>query len=460
MYCPSLRPTAACAQLGKPGGAARPPSRLSRCVFALLTLALLALGRPSVHAAPKCPNLAILLDQSHSMAENPQGQTESDRTKTKWGIATTALTSINNRFNGRLPIAYTNFPRYDGSCVVYDTFRIPVSYSNLQAINNALIDNPFAGGTTPMCTAISKLADEMAFTDPQRPNYILLVTDGIPESACCGVDPVQNTVDAITAAASQSPAVKTIVVGFGNLPQSDRDALNRMAVAGKLPNKGTTQFYEATDSTTLNTVLDGILRTLVTGDAGDPLLCEDGCYGSGCPTGQVCLKNACTANPCASSNPACPDGQSCLFDGTAASCVAACKDPCPRDTRCSNGKCIPDPCGGPCPSGQRCVGGACENDPSCSNVICHASQGCFAGKCIDNPCTYTTCPDGTGCVDFTGMCMAPRPDTGSGTVGCACQLGSHTSANWMGPLSACLLVALLLRRRARSVRASQSRPLN
>ncbi|MBL9003210.1 MAG: VWA domain-containing protein [Myxococcales bacterium] len=397
---------------------------------------------------PRCPNLAILLDQSASMNDNPQGMLESDRSKTKWAIATATLTTLNNNLNGRLPLAYTNFPRYDGSCVPYETFRVPLGSSNKTEINNAMIEYPFKAGTTPMCTAISKLADEMAFKDPQRPHYILLLTDGVPDAACCGVDPVQATINAIGAAIAQSPPVKTIVVGFGNLPASDRDALNRMAVAGGLPKQGTNKFYEATDAASLNTVLNTILRTLVVGDAGAGVLCEDGCYGTPCPTGEVCLQDACKANPCTSQQ--CPNGQACLFTAQGASCVGTCKSPCPLKSRCENGLCVPDPCGGPCPSGQQCLNGACQPDPRCDALLCHGGQGCIEGKCVDNPCSYTTCPEGTECVDFTGMCMAPRPPGFDQTGGCQCKVSSDSPAGLLGPLSALLLLTWLVRRRLRA----------
>jgi hypothetical protein len=411
----------------------------------------LSLWTSAAAAPPRCPNLALLLDQSTSMNQNPQGGIESDRTKTKWAIATTSLTALNNNITGRLPLSYTNFPQYNGTCVAYDTFRVPLGYKNQKAINDAMIENPFTTGATPMCTAITKLADEMAFTDPQRPHYILMLTDGAPDASCCGANPVQATVDAIAAAAGQSPPVKTIVVGFGNLPPTERDSLNRMAQAGGLPKKGTNQFYEAADADSLNSVLNTILHTLVVGDAGGGLLCEDGCYATPCPSGQACIADECKPNPCTTQT--CPEGQSCLFNGVTASCVAACKSPCPLRSRCSNGACVPDPCSGPCESGFSCYQGVCEPDSKCDNVLCHTSQACIEGKCVDNPCLYTTCPEGTQCVDFTGMCMAPRPPGFSQTLGgCQCQLGHDSPAGVLGPLTglALCLVLLALRRQRRA----------
>lgn len=416
---------------------------------------ILALGWASpVEAAPRCPNLTILLDESASMKQTPKGVAPQTGELSKWQIATSSLRTIVNKYDGLLPLGYSNFPYRESSC---DTrsFNVPVGYGTRQAIIDAMFAFPTAypwnGGSTPTCTAVSNLAADPALKDTTRQQYILLVTDGAPEAVCCGVDPVKSTVDAITAAASQSVPVRTIVVGFGNLPAAEQTALDQMAFSGGVPDSGDHKFFSADSAATLDTKLASILKTLVGGDAGAAVTCEDGCYGSGgCPSGQVCLKNACVANPC--STQSCPSGQSCLFTGTTGTCVAACSSPCPAGTRCDNGSCVADACGGPCPAGQMCntANGQCLPDPKCATVACHTTQGCIAGKCVDNPCTYTTCPAGTQCVDFSGMCMPPRsPDDTGMNTGCQCDLGGRSHATELGPLGALLVLGLLMHRRHR-----------
>lgn len=423
-------------------------------VGGLAGLVALGLAGP-VEAAPRCPNLTILLDESASMKQTPKGVAPQTGELSKWQIATSSLKTIVNKYDGLLPLGYSNFPYRESSC---DTrsFNVPVGYGTRQAIIDAMFAFPTAypwnGGSTPTCTAVSNLAADPVLKDATRQQYILLVTDGAPESVCCGSDPVQSTVDAITAAASQSVAIRTIVVGFGNLPAPEQAALDSMAFAGGVPDgSGTHKFFSADSAASLDAKLASILQSLVGGDAGASVTCEDGCYGSaGCPSGQVCLKNACVANPC--STQSCPSGQSCLFTGTSASCVATCSASCPGGTRCENGSCVADACGGPCPAGQMCnaANGQCLADPKCTNVACHTTQGCIAGKCVDNPCLYTTCPEGTQCVDFTGMCMAPRSADGSGmNTGCQCDLGGRSHATELGPLSALLVLGLLVQRRLR-----------
>src|SRR6185295_18335366 len=120
-----------------------------------------------------------------------------------------------------------------------------------------------------------------------------------PEVGCCPGDPVQTTVNSITAARSQTPSIKTIVVGFGVVP-AEAAALDSMAMAGGLPdNDPAHKFYLASDQASLDTKLASILKQLLGGDAGEPVLCEDGCYGNGCPgMNEVCINSQCKPNTC------------------------------------------------------------------------------------------------------------------------------------------------------------------
>lgn len=420
-------------------------------------------------AAASCPNLSILLDQSASMAKTPAGNTPLSGEKSKWDIAVAALSNIITKYDGLLPIGYSNFPYQDSSCDTRGFYvdtqygrNCTVGYGTYNAIYEAMhyfpTGTPWMGGSTPTCTAVARLAAENPLKDPSRAQYILLVTDGAPEAACCGnTDPVKATVDAIAAAANQVPAVRTIVVGFGVVP-SEHAALDAMAMAGGLPNSDSShKFYLVSDGNSLDKTLSGILSSLIGGDAGAPVACEDGCYGNRCPSGQVCLKNQCTANLC--NGKSCPMGQHCLFDGENGTCVFDCTGACPQGSRCVNGQCQIDPCGGPCAAGQMCnkLTAQCVPDPKCQNVLCHTTQGCFDGKCMDNPCVYTTCPEGTQCIDFTGQCMPPRP-TDIPMDGCHCELRGHTHAAELGPLGALFALAMLgtLARRSMAGRRGRS----
>ncbi len=445
---------------------------------AICTAALIALVTPRTALGKPCPNLVILIDQSASMAQNsigqsvPQGSPDS-----KWSIATKALTNMNNKYDGLLPLGYCNFPTGTG-CPVAMKIPIPPGYSNRITINNAMIAFPYPGGSTPTCTAVTNAAADLVKTDPSRPGYLLLVTDGSPDAMCCGADPVKTTVDAIRAAANPTatgvPPVYTLVLGFGKSLDSERASLNQMADAGGLAlSDPTYRYYRAEDATALEQALATIVKSVIGGDAGTIATCEDGCYAKGCPSGQVCNQNACRANPCATMN--CPSSQYCLptfyANGMSkAECVDACRSPCPQTSRCDRGKCVVDPCSGQCSAGQKCQTspdspdspiGTCVDEPLCKNTICHQTQGCFAGasdgQCFDDLCNYVTCPQGTVCHRFTGVCESPDPQPvlalGSGGIGCDVSQTSSSAAR-LSWLSSGLLLSLLVlaqrRSRARS----------
>lgn len=435
-------------------------------LFGLLSLLGLWLGQVTpAQAVSKCPTLTILLDQSASMQQDPTGlllPATSD--KHKFAIARQALTLLNNKYTGLLPIGYSNFPSQDSSCLTSGA-KIPPGYGNQVAINNAMIAYPFPGGSTPTCDAIKKLAADPSMVDPARKHYVLLLTDGAPAVDCCPGDPVKATVDAIHNAAIQSPSITTIVVGFGSLSAAERDAMNQMAVAGGLPDNSDPmyKYYRADSYESLDAALAKILKFIAGGDAGASVTCEDGCYGTGCPSGQVCQGNACKPNLCASKT--CPSGQSCLSDGKTASCVSPCLVSCPAGARCQKGQCVSDVCSGLCVAGEVCnkASGKCEVDPACAAVLCHSTQGCFGGTCVDDPCVYLTCPSGYSCRPFDGSCEVPAgtPPPAAAT-GCEVAMGAPSQANRLAGLSGLALwaglamVALRRRRVSSQVRQQQA----
>ena len=440
--------------------------------WAVCGAALWTLLVPCDAAAKSCPNLVIVLDQSASMAQNPMGITVAQGSPdSKWSIATKALIGMNNKYDGLLPFGYSNYPT-GTNCPVSTTVRIPPGYANRVTINNAMIDYPYPGGSTPTCTAVTNNAKDLVVKDPSRPSYLLLVTDGSPDALCCGADPVKTTVDAIRAAANPTmagvPPVYTMVLGFGKTTDAERQALNQMADAGGFPvtnGDPLYRYYRAEDSTALEQALALIVKSVTGGDAGSIVTCEDGCYAKGCPAGQACIQNACRTDPCFDKT--CPTNQYCLptfyTNGSSkAECVAACKSPCPQTSRCERGQCIGDPCSGQCQAGQKCelIGdlgvGKCVDEPLCKNTLCHQTQGCFAGQsdgeCRDDLCRLVTCPAGTVCHPFSGTCESPdaQPILSIGSGGISCEVGPSSSAGRLSWLSMGLLLSLLVLRRRRA----------
>ncbi len=90
-------------------------------------------------------------------------------------------------------------------------------------------------------------------------NYVILVTDGLPDTDMNGniVTPTTALADAVTAATNLlATGVKTYVVGFGSEVQAG--SLNQIAVAG-----GTGTSYSASDYSSLQSALDSILQDIL-----------------------------------------------------------------------------------------------------------------------------------------------------------------------------------------------------
>ena len=144
-------------------------------------------------------------------------------------------------------------------------------------------------GGTPTAASLNKLADNPILLDPARDNFVLLLTDGLPNCnenqnpATCkcleSADPnkpcqlpfncLDDTTTVQAIANLNSRGIRTIVVGFG-LNTNDslaRDTLNAMAQAGSFPRKCSAgqqcdAFYQAANAADLATALIEIQNSL------------------------------------------------------------------------------------------------------------------------------------------------------------------------------------------------------
>src|SRR5262249_23036404 len=117
-------------------------------------LALSLGARPA--KAGHCPNLVVLLDQSASMAQTPAGAQPRTGEKSKWDIAVAELTTLVSKYDGFLPVGYSNFPYRNASCdtrgfyVTTTGKKLTPSYTNRQDIYDAMhafpTAYPFSGG--------------------------------------------------------------------------------------------------------------------------------------------------------------------------------------------------------------------------------------------------------------------------------------------------------------------------
>lgn len=405
----------------------------------------------------KCPNLLLVLDKSGSMTDSPAGGSPPPG-GSKWDLAKLAIKQILERYDGQLPIGLSLFAP-DGSCGA-GRIEIAPDYETKAKILQK-IDATDADSATPTSETIENLRMQPVLRDPTRAQYMILLTDGEPT---CALNEPQATVTALQAACKQTPSISTFVVGFGSLPGSAADAMDRMAEAGCKPVMGMAhKYYEADSLASLTAALDQIFQVIV----GEGMMsCDDTCYTNGCPNpGDRCIRAKCQPNPCTGIS--CGPGLYCYTDGESAGrCVAACKARCPAGQRCEMGRCIPDPCPAPCRAGYVCNAESkrCEADPLCPadpprGQRCTPPSECQFGKCVDQPCLFITCPKNTQCVPWNGSCEfigAPAaPDMGTGPAdddpggkGRGCSASGLASSSSAGAVLL-MLCALLLRRRRR-----------
>jgi hypothetical protein len=195
-------------------------------------------------------------------------------------------------------------------------------------------------------------------------------------------------------------------------------------------------YYAAEDQAGLEAAIMSI-TTVIEGEFGGA--CDDTCYGTGCPSGQICVNAACVTNPCDADATLCASSSYCYTDGTSTGmCATVCPDACPAGQSCTTSGCKVDACAGiNCPMDQTCQNGQCVATP-CAQT-CRPQQECIAGVCKDDPCRYITCPSGDSCAPFIGTCSKPvggsKGSSGNGRS-TGCDFGGQGSA------TLCLFVLL------------------
>jgi len=196
--------------------------------------------------AGKCPNIHIILDRSGSMS-SPMG------TGTRWSVAKSNLAAALDTLDGKAPVGLTIFPNL--ACDSETPVR-PAYFTKPQILT--ALERKGPDGSTPSGTAVRDVAALAELHDPDRQQYIILITDGGPG---CGGEPdtPTGTTSEIRKALMQSPSITTFVIGVGTLSSSEVSALNQMADAGGRPNPGATKYYPATTSAEMSSSLGAVL---------------------------------------------------------------------------------------------------------------------------------------------------------------------------------------------------------
>jgi len=204
--------------------------------FSVLVV-ILATLRPVPAAAQQCeqPNMMITLDKSGSMADN-----------NKWTQAKAAVQYILNNYNvpgsEMLQFGLTLFAS-DALCGVGTVVEDLGATS--AAIMSHLNISPVGG--TPIAATLAMLNSYQPLKDPNRRNFVMLITDG--EEFCAS-----NLDDAVSSAADLlNNGIRTFVIGFG--AGVDPGVLNAIAAAGD-----TNHYYSASNQSDLQTVMSEIIN--------------------------------------------------------------------------------------------------------------------------------------------------------------------------------------------------------
>jgi hypothetical protein len=210
------------------------------------------------------PNMFISLDRSCSMTAPGGGG------QTKWQIAVAAMNQLFTDFNGKIRWGLGLFPDIVTPNCAQDAPQFAVADNNeagIQALLTAALVNSdpyFPNGpcVTNIDTAVQQASLEPAFTDPTRPSYVMLMTDGA-QAGCNAAGGNAGTVQIIQG--MLAVGVKTFVIGFGTGVNANQ--LNNFADAGGVPKNDpanpTQHYYQANDAASLKTVFDTIAGSIL-----------------------------------------------------------------------------------------------------------------------------------------------------------------------------------------------------
>ncbi|MFO0555356.1 MAG: VWA domain-containing protein [Polyangiaceae bacterium] len=197
------------------------------------------------------PNVLIVLDRSGSMNDMIPGGT-------KWDVARAAINQVISSYGSGVQFGLMLYPGTDLAgnqgmqCGPGAVFVDPAPATGPTISSDLAMANTTSFGT-PTAEALTALVGYAPLLDPNRDNFILLITDG--QSTCADPVPV------VTSIFGQAPSVKTFVVGFGSAV--DPTELDAMAQAGGTAGPMMPYYFQADDATALNTAFATIAGSVL-----------------------------------------------------------------------------------------------------------------------------------------------------------------------------------------------------
>jgi hypothetical protein len=212
---------------------------------------------------PIPPDVLLVLDKSGSMNDTPTGThcQGGCGVFSKWTQMTIAIEHVvgtTASVNWGLKL----FATPSLGCDVDDGVEVPVGPSNAAVITSA-IGHAQLGSHTPTRFAVSNGAAYLATLTDQRPKYLLLATDGLPN--CDPINPSMMADDSAGAERAVADALAagfpTFVIGLGDTMAET--TLNQLALRGGVPQTGgATSYYQVSDTTGLVAAFGRILGSV------------------------------------------------------------------------------------------------------------------------------------------------------------------------------------------------------
>lgn len=212
---------------------------------------------------PIPPDVLLVLDKSGSMNNRPDNTTCQGGcgASSKWAQVTAAIEHVVG-MTASVNWGLKLFATSNNGCAVDNGVEVPVGQSNAAAITSA-IARAQLGSRTPTRLAESVGAAYLGTLTDQRPKYLLLATDGLPNC-----DPAATSTMADDSAGAEQAVANalaagfpTFVIGIGNTMAET--TLDRLAIQGGVPQTGAaTSYYQVGDTAGLVAALGRILGSV------------------------------------------------------------------------------------------------------------------------------------------------------------------------------------------------------